>query len=211
MTDLIGETLLHESNLYGKQASYTCWPITDIYLSIFLWIYLLDHAFVIFNNLPPRMVIKEMSMHMAFPEAAFQASTSTECARELQNWHLRSTPLRNITFREVVESFCGRSFSNDMRRLFADLGPLNLFAVVSGKTTKQASTTLLFWYMLQPSMHWYFNTKTLLVAMINYRQFATLSIIGNQLGKHTQMNSHSHRRMSWLTDIMWQRRIYGGG
>ncbi|KAH7217114.1 hypothetical protein BKA60DRAFT_609067 [Fusarium oxysporum] len=100
-------------------------------IRIFLWIYLLDHAFVIFNNLPPRMVIKEMSMHMAFPEAAFQASTSTECARELQNWHLRSTPLRSITFREVVESFCGRSFSNDMRRLFADLGPLNLFAVVS--------------------------------------------------------------------------------
>ncbi|KAF4428780.1 C2H2 transcription factor [Fusarium acutatum] len=77
------------------------------------------------------MVIKEMSMHMAFPEAAFQASTSTECARELQNWHLRSTLLQNITFREVVERFCGKPFSNDMRRLFADLGPLNLFAVVS--------------------------------------------------------------------------------
>ncbi|KAF5639477.1 C2H2 transcription factor [Fusarium tjaetaba] len=100
-------------------------------IRIFLWIYLLDHAFVIFNNLPPRMVIKEMSMHMAFPEAAFQASTSTECARELQNWHLRSTMMKNITFREVVERFCGKSFSNDMRRLFADLGPLNLFAVVS--------------------------------------------------------------------------------
>ncbi|KAF4953617.1 hypothetical protein FGADI_5953 [Fusarium gaditjirri] len=112
-------------------ASYTSWTITDIYASIFLWIYLLDHAFVIFNNLPPRMVIKEMSMHMAFPEAAFQASTSTECARELQNWHLRSTLLQKITLREVVESFCGKSFSNDMRRLFADLGPLNLFAVVS--------------------------------------------------------------------------------
>ncbi|KAF5638109.1 C2H2 transcription factor [Fusarium sp. NRRL 52700] len=98
--------------------------------SVFLWIYLLDHAFVIFNNLPPRMVIKEMSMHMAFPEAAFQASTPTECAQELQTWHLRSQ-LQSITFREVVESFCGKSFSNDMRRLFADLGPLNLFAVVS--------------------------------------------------------------------------------
>ncbi|RBR05966.1 hypothetical protein FVER53590_13928 [Fusarium verticillioides] len=100
-------------------------------IRMFLWIYLLDHAFVIFNNLPPRMVIKEMSMHMAFPEAAFQASTSTECARELQNWHLRSSLLHNITFREVVERFCGKPFSNDMRRLFADLGPLNLFAVVS--------------------------------------------------------------------------------
>ncbi|KAF5722896.1 C2H2 transcription factor [Fusarium mundagurra] len=77
------------------------------------------------------MVIKEMTMHMAFPEAAFQASTSTECARKLQNWHLRSTLMKNITFREVVERFCGKPFSNDMRRLFADLGLLNLFAVVS--------------------------------------------------------------------------------
>ncbi|KAF4337984.1 C2H2 transcription factor [Fusarium beomiforme] len=101
-----------------------------------LWIYLLDHAFVIFNNLPPRMVIREMSMHMAFPEAAFQAETSEECAQELQIWHLRSTLIRNITFREVVESFCRDTFSDDMRRCFADLGPLNLFAVVSGKAAK---------------------------------------------------------------------------
>ncbi|KAF5675069.1 C2H2 transcription factor [Fusarium circinatum] len=78
-----------------------------------------------------RMVIKEMSMHMAFPEAVFQASTSTECAQELQNWHLRSTLMKNITFREVVERFCGKPFSNGMRRHYADLGPLNLFAVVS--------------------------------------------------------------------------------
>ncbi|KAF5984154.1 C2H2 zinc finger transcription factor [Fusarium bulbicola] len=111
-----------------------CWTdfaAREQLIRIFLWIYLLDHAFVIFNNLPPRMVIKEMSMHMAFPEAAFQASTATECAQELQNWHLRSALMKNITFREVVERFCGKPFSNDMRRLFADLGPLNLFAVVS--------------------------------------------------------------------------------
>ncbi|KAG4281753.1 hypothetical protein FPRO06_10657 [Fusarium proliferatum] len=116
--------------LYGR-FDWRDFSAREQLIRIFLWIYLLDHAFVIFNNLPPRMVIKEMSMHMAFPEAAFQAGTSTECARELQNWHLRSTLMKNITFREVVERFCGKPFSNDMRRLFADLGPLNLFAVVS--------------------------------------------------------------------------------
>ncbi|RGP78351.1 hypothetical protein FLONG3_3487 [Fusarium longipes] len=100
-------------------------------IRVFLWIYLLDHAFVIFNNLPPRMVIKEMSMHMASPEAAFQAASSAECARELRNWQSRSVPTRNITFREVVESFCRSSIPNGMQRCFADLGPLNLFAVVS--------------------------------------------------------------------------------
>jgi hypothetical protein len=78
------------------------------------------------------MVIKEMSMHMASPEAAFQAISSEECARELYNWQSRSVQTRNITFREVVESFCRSSIPNVMQRCFADLGPLNLFAVVSG-------------------------------------------------------------------------------
>lgn len=105
---------------------------TNVIASIFLWIYLLDHAFVIFNNLPPRMVIKEMSMHMAFPEAVFQATTSAECAQEIHNWHLRSASVQNITFREVVESFCKNSIPETKRRCFSDLGPLNLFAVVSG-------------------------------------------------------------------------------
>ncbi|KAL4728100.1 hypothetical protein ACLX1H_004829 [Fusarium chlamydosporum] len=98
---------------------------------VFLWIYLLDHAFVIFNNLPPRMVIKEMAMHMASPESAFQATSGSDCAQELFAWHSRSAPIRNITFREVVESFCKSSIREGMQQRFADLGPLNLFAVVS--------------------------------------------------------------------------------
>ncbi|CAF3597515.1 unnamed protein product [Fusarium graminearum] len=100
-------------------------------IRVFLWTYLLDHAFVIFNNLPPRMVIKEMSMHMASPEAAFQATTSEDCYQELCNWQYRSALIRNITFRQVVEIFCKNPIPDEMQRYFADLGPLNLFAVVS--------------------------------------------------------------------------------
>jgi hypothetical protein len=39
----------------------------------------IDSNDVIFNNLPPRMVIKEMRMHMATPEACFQATTADQC------------------------------------------------------------------------------------------------------------------------------------
>lgn len=78
------------------------------------------------------MVIKEMSMHMASPEAAFQATTSEDCYQELCNWQYRSAPIRNITFRQVVEIFCKNPIPDEMQRYFADLGPLNLFAVVSG-------------------------------------------------------------------------------
>ncbi|CAK7226337.1 hypothetical protein SBRCBS47491_006196 [Sporothrix bragantina] len=97
----------------------------------FLWIYLLDQAFVIFNNLPPRVMIKEMVMHMAWPESVFQATTAADCAQEVQLWLARSAPTLNMTLREIVEAFCSGVLAPDVCRYFADLGPLNLFCIVS--------------------------------------------------------------------------------
>ena len=82
------------------------------------------------------MVIKEMTMHLASPEAAFQAISSDECFRQLYTWQSRSGLIRGITFREVVESFCRSSITGVTQQCFADLGPLNLFAVVSGMFRK---------------------------------------------------------------------------
>ncbi|KAL6364281.1 hypothetical protein LRP88_02200 [Fusarium phalaenopsidis] len=100
-------------------------------IRIFLWIFLLDNAFVIFNNLPPRMVIQEMAMHMAWPEALFQAATADECAQQLQVW-LRRSALTNMTVRDAVNIFCNNNIEPNIRVQFADLGPLNLFTIVSG-------------------------------------------------------------------------------
>ncbi|KIH93307.1 hypothetical protein SPBR_04090 [Sporothrix brasiliensis 5110] len=105
----------------------------------FLWIYLLDQAFAIFNNLPPRVMIKEMVMHTAWPESTFQATTAADCARAAHQW-LRRCALHNghgmrsllhCTLREIVESFCSAPLSPAVCRAFADLGPLNLFCIVS--------------------------------------------------------------------------------
>ncbi|PMD39577.1 hypothetical protein L207DRAFT_566531 [Hyaloscypha variabilis F] len=97
----------------------------------FLWIFLLDHAFTIFNNLPPRMVIKEMKMHMAFPESCFQAATKDECYGEIQCWISSFSPTCYITLLAAVEDICERALVQDTRRNLARLGPLNLFAMVS--------------------------------------------------------------------------------
>lgn len=110
----------------------------------FLWIYLLDQAFVIFNNLPPRVMIKEMVMHMAWPESTFQATTAADCAREAQQWLRRSAPLHNITLREVVEFFCSGVIVPEVCRTFADLGPLNLFCIVSAPLFDIIKTKLLW-------------------------------------------------------------------
>ncbi|MBE3041563.1 hypothetical protein IMZ48_03080, partial [Candidatus Bathyarchaeota archaeon] len=93
----------------------------------------MDHAFVTFNNLPPRIMIKEMKMHMARPEGCFQAATGEECLEGLQAWGNHSPVLSTLTFHEVVEMVCRGGMSEEMHQVLANLGPLNLFAVISGK------------------------------------------------------------------------------
>ncbi|EEP81747.1 conserved hypothetical protein [Uncinocarpus reesii 1704] len=97
----------------------------------FLWIFLLDTAFVIFNNLPPRMVIKEMKNHVAAPEACFQAVTAEECFEQIQLWMPDTSPFWKVSFRSAFETLCRGDLTVHMRQVLAALGPLNLFAIAS--------------------------------------------------------------------------------
>ncbi|KAK4672148.1 hypothetical protein QC763_100300 [Podospora pseudopauciseta] len=97
----------------------------------FLWIFLVDTAFVIFNNLPHRMVIKEMKMHMASPEVCFQAASAEACLAEIHRWMPPSSPFGGMLLRDAIEQLCIGPMSPEMHRHFSHLGPVNLFATVS--------------------------------------------------------------------------------
>lgn len=107
--------------------------MTDDLSRTFLWIFLLDTAFVIFNNLPPRMVIKELHMRMAYPESCFQASNAAECAAAINDWTLQSFSTSEISLRKAIQTFCDAEFSPLLRCELAGLGPLNLFVIISGR------------------------------------------------------------------------------
>jgi hypothetical protein len=100
---------------------------------IFTWIFLLDTAFVIFNNLPPRMVIKEMRMHLATPESCFQALTADECHQEIQTHLPCGSAYWSLSFRGAFEALAKDTFPSSMRQIIAASGPLNLFALTSGQ------------------------------------------------------------------------------
>jgi len=106
----------------------------------FTWIFLLDTAFVIFNNLPHRMVIKEMKMHMACPESCFQAATPEDCFAQIGAVAGPSTPFCSLLLRDAIENMCTEELTQESQRNLAQLGPLNLFAIVSGKPN--CTTTL---------------------------------------------------------------------
>ncbi|KXX81034.1 Zinc finger protein klf1 [Madurella mycetomatis] len=100
-------------------------------IRIFVWIFLLDTCFVIFNNLPHRMVIKEMKMHMASPEACFQAATAEECIEQIHRWMPPSSPFCSLLLREALEHLFIEAMTPDSQQKFSLLGPVNLFAMVS--------------------------------------------------------------------------------
>src|SRR3954465_13546127 len=118
-----------------------------------MWIFLLDTAFVIFNNLPHRMVFKEMRMHMTSPEACFQAVSSEECARQIRVCMPPSSPFCSMTLRDAIESFCAERLSLETQSMYSQLGALNLFTIVSGRRRTLGSscavlTVSAFHYMI---------------------------------------------------------------
>ncbi len=78
------------------------------------------------------MVIKEMRMHMASPEACFQAETAESCFAELCRCTSTLNPFSSLLLRDAIENVCSESMSPDTQQRLAQLEPLNLFAIVSG-------------------------------------------------------------------------------
>ncbi|KAK4135923.1 hypothetical protein BT67DRAFT_448813 [Trichocladium antarcticum] len=120
---------------YTKQPkhefNWTEYVLREELIRMFIWIFLLDAGFVIFNNLPHRMVIKEMRMHMASPEACFQAATGEECIEQIHQWMQPTSPFCSLLLREAIETLCLDTLTPDSQERLSQLGPVNLFAMVS--------------------------------------------------------------------------------
>ncbi|OQV09477.1 Fungal Zn2-Cys6 binuclear cluster domain-containing protein [Cladophialophora immunda] len=110
----------------------------------FLWIGLFDVAFVMFNNLPPRIMVKESMYNLACPEACFQAPTAEECAAQIRLWMSGADAISQTTFCAAVETLGTETLSREKRRELAYLGPLNLFALTC--CCAPAIHTLVFQY-----------------------------------------------------------------
>jgi hypothetical protein len=79
------------------------------------------------------MVIKEMTMRLASPESCFQAATSESCRDLILRWLPDANAIGNMMLREAIENLCIRKLSVEAIHRTAELGLLNLFAIVSGE------------------------------------------------------------------------------
>ncbi|RMJ28929.1 hypothetical protein PHISP_00140 [Aspergillus sp. HF37] len=120
---------------YSEQARYEFdwrdFAMREELIRVLMWIFLLDTAFVIFNNLPPRMVIREMRMHLAVPDNCFHSPSTDQCLEQLRLSLPSGSQYWKMSFGNIFKSLCSESLAMHIRNDLASLGPLNLFALTS--------------------------------------------------------------------------------
>lgn len=94
-----------------------------------LWVFQLDTAYVIFNNMPPRMTLRELSMGLATPELAYQASSSEECLSCLQDWLRRNTRTFQPSLYGLIKVFLNPYLTECVQNILAHEGFMNLWCV----------------------------------------------------------------------------------
>ncbi|KAL4794365.1 hypothetical protein BDV19DRAFT_379494 [Aspergillus venezuelensis] len=137
----IGMPMARHPN-YSQQSScefdWMRFAVCEEFVRLLTWTFLLDTAFTIFNNLPPRMVIKEMKIHTAVPEACFQATAADECYEQTQLC--------------AFQMICNNRLEVAACDALAALKPLNRFVLTSGQSVNQSAIWQQFASSLVPGI-----------------------------------------------------------
>ncbi|OQE40156.1 hypothetical protein PENCOP_c006G03600 [Penicillium coprophilum] len=99
------------------------------------FIFLLDGGFVIFNNMPPRMVVAELQMSINGPDECFQALTATECFAALNRWAENVPHHSQYSIASVLETMFQPDLPVEKKELYAHFGNINLFILVTALHT----------------------------------------------------------------------------
>ncbi|KIV84504.1 hypothetical protein PV11_00279 [Exophiala sideris] len=96
-----------------------------------MYIFLLDTAFTIFNNVPPRMTNREMTNDLACPEPCFQAASAVDCFQKLRKWLTHPLYCKRTSLYAAIRSFGQNSIESITQQYLAQAGVLNLWTIVS--------------------------------------------------------------------------------
>ncbi|KAL2826448.1 hypothetical protein BDW59DRAFT_160968 [Aspergillus cavernicola] len=120
-------------NLRMDQPSESWWrqfAVEEGLIRTLTYAFLFDVALTIFHHTPPRMVVSELKMEMACPEACFQAESAEECFRAMKEWETTMFWRQRLSIVAVVKSICQKDLASLSVDEFCRMGSLNLFTVV---------------------------------------------------------------------------------
>ena len=93
-------------------------------------VFLFDAALTIFHNSPPRMVVSELKMDLACPEACFQAESAEECSERLAESEGSMVWSERLSVSNMLRKICQRDLDDWQVHELASMGTLNLFTTV---------------------------------------------------------------------------------
>ncbi|KAK1727994.1 uncharacterized protein BDZ83DRAFT_665526, partial [Colletotrichum acutatum] len=121
---------------YSSTFSWKRFVLLEMLIRTGTYIFLLDGAFVIFHNSPPRLVVAEMRMSLVCPDSCFQASSQEECFVLLHNWISSEPRQAQMRVVDLVEAMCNNHLSDEETcQGLAGLSMLNLFTGITALHT----------------------------------------------------------------------------
>ncbi|KAL4909538.1 hypothetical protein BDW74DRAFT_174739 [Aspergillus multicolor] len=154
---------------YQQESDHTCWAdfvAKEEFNRTLSYILLLDTAFVIFNNCPPKITISELSFLPVCPESCFQAETEAECFLFLFGRDSTS-PISQLAIAGLISRICQGELDDLERGYIVGLGKLNLFIIVSGtqSTLHDADHRLIYFIAIHTLLFHARNTLTIEAAV----------------------------------------------
>jgi hypothetical protein len=170
-------------SLQPSTFSWVAFVAREQLIRVIIWVFLLDTAFVIFNNVPPRMSIKEMKLHLACSEACFQAPTGELCFQ-----HIQSDPVHQIhLLSSATAMMCKGPIGTEIQLVLADAGPLNMFALTSGWRHQRIKMFIQRADDSQPYIQLYFRRNNCSGLRQNLNLCASHWTIGTPSGKSIEL------------------------
>jgi hypothetical protein len=98
------------------------------------FIFLLDTAFTIFHNIPPRIAISELDMSLACSEQLFQATDAKDLRSTIRENQIYCTEASGLSVCQLVQALVQQVEIRGLLDVLKSLTAVNLFTLISGKS-----------------------------------------------------------------------------
>ena len=120
----------------NRGSSYSNWKtfvLREELIRTFDYIFLLDSCFVIFNNTPPRIILREVQIELSCPESCFQAGDPESWLSNLNLCANTTTGRNRIRLSDLMSVLDNGYINEECWQLLTQMTTLNFFTVASGK------------------------------------------------------------------------------
>ncbi|KAF4334676.1 hypothetical protein FBEOM_11509 [Fusarium beomiforme] len=118
---------------YSIRDQWAAFALQEELVRTLLYIFLLDSAFVMFYDMNPCMVIRELQFGLAATDDRFSAPNAETWLSYTQVEAQSQMACRQVILSQAIDMIMSEQFGGAEWEIFEQMNPLNLFAIASGE------------------------------------------------------------------------------